>query len=90
LKAERERAAMLQAEADAKAKAERDAETARVKAEKKAAAAPDKVKLIALISTLGALEMPNVSSDEAKEIVYQVHVMIEKMSRYIRENAEKL
>lgn len=101
LKAEKEANEKLQAEikakAEAEAKAKRDEQAridaelkAKAIAEKKAKAAPDKEKLSLLIGVIAGIEMPEVSSDEAKDILKNVNVLLGKVVNYIEENSNKL
>jgi len=78
-KAEKERQANLQAE-----------ETARIQAEKKAAAAPDKEKLFNLIGTINDLQLPELKTKEAGEIITNVKILLGKVNAYIAEKANNL
>lgn len=78
-------------------KLERDrlAEEARIKAEaelaaKKAAAAPDREKLLAFVKTLQQLEVPTVGTPEAAQITEAIKVMIVKMTTYIQDKAQTI
>lgn len=97
LEAERKEKERIQAELRAKEEAEqkeRDRivkeEKDRIAAEKKAACAPDKDKLISLANTIGAIEMPQVKSEEAKKIAENALILLRKTVTYITENTEKL
>jgi len=69
-------------DADAKAKSE---EESRKKAEKEALLAPDKIKLENLANEIVKLTLPEVKSPEAKEILKQVQILLNKTSNYIKE-----
>jgi hypothetical protein len=90
LRIERDRLAQIERQAEAKKKADADAEAARVKAEKKAASAPDKTKLLSFANTLEEINVPACVSDEANGIRMNVIAMLQKMTAYIRANAENL
>jgi len=104
-KAEREEAQRIADEKLAKEKAESDrlakeladkkaaeekAERDRIAAEKKAKAAPDKQKLIALSETIKAIQLPEVKSDEAQQIVTDTEALILKLVNFITSKAEQL
>lgn len=97
-KKERERLeAEIEKKRQADAKEKREAELkienerkAQIAAEKKAAKAPDKIKLSALANVIGKIEMPVVKSDEAKEIVNNTLILLQKVVTYLNEKTEKL
>lgn len=78
-RAEKERQARLQAE-----------EAERVKAEKKAAAAPDKEKLLALAQTISILPLPELKTPEAGQILANIKTLLAKVDTYIKEKAAEL
>jgi hypothetical protein len=71
-------------EREAKVEAER-IEQARITAERKAASAPDKDKLLKFSVDLKALELPSVKTEEAKQIVDAVGILLKKVNAYIEE-----
>lgn len=86
-KAEREKAeSELKAQAAAKAKAEQE----RIAAEKKAAAAPDKNKLILFAEQLSKISTPELNSDEAKHILADALILIGKTVVFINTKTESL
>ena len=74
-------------EAEAKAKAE---QKARIEAERKAKAAPDKEKLLALIAKFEAIEIPELTTEEASAIAENIKVLVSKLTGYITEKAKQL
>lgn len=101
LKAEREARekaeAKLKAEKEAQEKKEREAQE-KADAEKKAAEeakrqallAPDKFKLVDLAKSIMEVELPNVSSKEAGDIVKEVEKALAGLNTYILEGSKKL
>lgn len=91
-KAAEERAARekIEAELKAKAEAEEAARKAAEKAAKKAAAAPDKDKLIAFAFSVREVKVPDVSSEEAKAITAEIHGMIERLAKWVEGKVETL
>ena len=89
--------AKVKAEKEAREKKERD-EKARIEAEKKAKdeadrkalLAPDKEKLIKLAGEIETMELPNVSSKSAGEIINRVQAQLFNVSSYLREKAKAL
>ena len=101
LKKEREAKAKLEAEIKAKKDAERKAAEeekarleadakAKAKAEKEARLAPDKVKLENLAKTIVSIELPEVKSAEAKEVLSKVQTLLNKTSGFIKEKVIEL
>ncbi len=91
-KAEADRKAMekVQAELKAKAEAEKQAELdARAKA-KTDSEASDSTKLDTLVNTIASLQMPEVSSVEAKKITLHTKELLTKVADYIKTNATKI
>jgi hypothetical protein len=62
----------------------------RIAAEKKAAKAPDKIKLITLSEEINKIEMPEVKSEEAKKIVENTLILLQKTVTFIIEKTEML
>lgn len=94
LDAERKAAEAAKAELDrkereAKAEAERK-QAEQIAAEKKAAAAPDKEKLLEFKAKLTDLEVPNLKTKEAAQIAESIRVLIGKIEAYIDEKAGSL
>ena len=95
---EREKAeAELRAKKAAEEKAIKEAqekalqeETARIKAEKAAAAAPDKEKILALRKVIYSIEKPKIKTPEAELITNNVFNLLNKVCSYIDENVNKL
>jgi hypothetical protein len=79
--AEREAQAVREREAAAAAEAERL---------RRLAAAPDREKLLALIDTLNAVELPALATPEAQQITAGVQTLLAKVNAYIRDKAEQL
>ncbi|MEL4307407.1 hypothetical protein [Joostella sp. CR20] len=97
-KKEREAKKKLEAEIKAKQQAEekakreleakaRQEEEARVLAEKEARLAPDKQKLQELALNILKIQLPEVKSEEAKEVLKQVQILLNKTSNYIKEKS---
>lgn len=92
-KAEAELRAQKEAEERARKDAEeraRQEEQERIRAEKKAAAAPDKEKLIRFAGEIASIESPILKSEEAKKILADSVVLINKLRNFIIEKAEAL
>jgi hypothetical protein len=97
LKAEREEREKVEAELKAKQQAEADQKAAEEKqriadekAAKKQAAAPDKDKLAILVMQLEKLVYPNVTSDEAKQIVKDTQGLIAKVITHVKTKTTEL
>lgn len=74
-----------------KAKEKEEAERlAQIEADKKAKSAPDKEKLQKLAKEINGIELPGLSSDEAKEILEDVTTLLGKVTKYIAEEVENL
>ena len=73
----------------AKEKEEAD-RLAQIEADKRAKSAPDKEKLQKLAKEINGLELPELSSDEAKEILEDVTTLLGKVTKYITEEVENL
>lgn len=89
--------AELKAKAEAELKAKRDAELkamaelkAKQDAEKKAKSAPDKAKLNDFAKMLDELHLPELKSEEAKEILTDVKTLLCKVSTFIREKSSTI
>jgi hypothetical protein len=59
-------------------------------ADKKAKAAPDKLKLENLAVIIDTVKFPELKSDEAKQILSDVEKLLEKVSKFIREKTAEL
>lgn len=68
----------------------RKAEAKRLAEEKKAAAAPDKEKLLAFAASLSGIEIPTMSTEDGIRISEAIGVMIGKMVNYVNEHASAL
>lgn len=97
LKKEREAKEKIEAELKAKRDAENKAELARrkeaedkAKKEKEARLAPDKQKLQELAKTIVDINLPEVKSEEAKNILKSVQELLNKTSNYIKEKTIEL
>lgn len=84
-KLEAERKKRLEIERKAKAEAHRQAEANKAEedAMKKAAAAPDKDKLKTLSGALKNMDMPDMQTDEGKEVIVNVKTLLAKVEGYI-------
>lgn len=92
--------AQAKADRDAREKLERDAEARRqqeaadiaaaAEAKRIAAAAPDHDKLVAFAATVRALEVPAVSTSEAKIIANEIAAKVKAMAVWIKAQAAKL
>lgn len=87
IKAKQEAQEKAEKELKDKEEAERKAKIA---AEKKALRAPDKNKIKNLSELIGSIEMPEVKSDEAKEIIQVAKDTIHKLITYINQKSESL
>lgn len=76
-------------EEKAKQKEEAD-RLAQIEADKKAKSAPDKEKLQKLAERINSIELPDLSSDEAKEILDDVTTLLGKVTKYIDGEIENL
>lgn len=90
LRKEREAREKLEAEAAAKAKAEIDARAAKEAAERKAARAPDREKVLALAATIRAFPIPTATTQEGKDVVWQIAEQFEKMAIWLTRKAGEL
>jgi len=70
-------------DADAKAKSEKAAQ-------EKSLLAPDKIKLENLANEIVKITLPELKSDEAKEVLKKVQILLNKTSKYIKEESVKL
>ncbi len=87
--AEAAKAELERKEREAKAEAERK-EAERIADEKKAAAAPDKEKLLEFKAKLTELEVPSLKTKEAAQIAESIKVLIGKIESYIDEKVGSL
>ena len=93
--AEQELAEKQRKEAEERGKkeaAEEEAERQKAQAEaaKKAAAAPDREKLLKLAEMIDCISMPELSSREATEIANNVRGLLDNVVAYINSNAAAL
>ena len=89
--------AEIKAKADAEEKARKEAEAKAIAerkaaelAEKKAKSAPDKEKLKMLANTILVIDMPELKTEEAKVILSDVHVLLNKVVSFINQKVEQL
>lgn len=87
---ESEKAAKLEAEIKTKLEAEKKAATDKLIAEKKAAAAPDKQKLITLSERFKSVNLPELKTDNAKSILQQIEILQNKLVNFIIEKSNTL
>ena len=87
LKARQEAEAKAKRDAEAKAKA--DAE-AKAEAERKAKAAPDKEKLLNFARMIEAIELPELSTKEAKKILSDTNESMLELMKQLKVKASKL
>ena len=66
------------------------AENERKQSEKKALLAPDKQKLVTLSTTFGNVQLPELKTNEATEILKNIGILQQKLVNYILEQSEKL
>jgi len=71
------------------AQAEKDKKE-KEKLEKKAAAAPDKVKLEELAKTIDSIALPAMKTDAGARVSADTKILLDKVSKYIREKIETL
>ena len=90
LQKERDKREKLEAEIEAKKKKEKADLRAKVKAENKAALAPDKQKLEKFAEEFAYTKLPDVSSPEAREILKKAVVMINGVRSFIEEQIVEL
>jgi hypothetical protein len=89
--------AEIRVKAEAEQRAKRDAEfraaaeeKARIAAERKAKRAPDKAKLMELARVVSLIQMPDVKSEEAEQVVKNVEMLLQKVVNFIHEKTENL
>lgn len=91
---EREAAEQLRRQAAEQRAAEERAQQARAEeaaaAQRRAAAAPDREKLLALIEALNAVALPELATPEAQKITADVQCLLAKVNAHIRSKAEQL
>lgn len=90
LKEEIEKASKLAAEIEAKRKKEEAERKAQELAEKKAKAAPDKEKLEALAKSIEAITLPELKTNEAKDIAKDVQSLLGKVVIFINQKTSNL
>lgn len=81
--------AEVKAKKDAKAKIESECK-AKELAEKKAKSAPDKVKLENLAVIIDTIKFPELKDADAKKILADTEKLLDKVSKYIREQIKSL
>jgi len=86
-KALREAEIKRQAEIEAKAKAD---ELAAKESARKAAAAPDKQKLIDFAQVIRSLELPTVKSEDGKKTLLEISEKVESFAKWIETQANKI
>ena len=90
MKKEREEREKIEREL-AENKRKEEEEKKRIEAErKKAANAPDKQKLLAVVKNIDSIELPDVSSDDAKRVVDETRSLLSKVSKYVTDKANSL
>ena len=80
----------LEAELSAKAEAELQAQKAKEAAEKKAKNAPDKEKLLKLSNDIKAIQLPEISSEDALKILSDIKTLLSKVTTFIEEKAANI
>lgn len=85
-KLEEERQERLRIEADLRAKKEAEEKAAKEQEEqqRQAKLAPDKEKLVALADRIANVELPEVTSEEAKKVLKQTIELLSKASQFVR------
>jgi len=92
-KKQAEHDAQLKKERQAREKLEREAKEkveAELKSKKEAELAPDKNKLESLAKDISEISLPELKSDEAKEVLRKAQILLDKTSNYIKEQSVKL
>jgi len=90
LKAERDARAKAEAELKAIADAEAEKAADKLKAEKIAKAAPDKIKLNQFADSLATIVAPGLKTDEAKGIMKQALGLLAKVQTYLRDKSASI
>ena len=90
--ARKERAERERIEADARRKAEEamKAKQAEEEARRKAAAAPDKEKILAFVDELENIDMPEVETNEAIEVLHLAGIAINNAVKFIRAEVDRM
>lgn len=79
------------AEAERLAKIEREKiETERIESERKKQNAPDKEKLQKLAVDIENFQLPEVVGEDAKKIIFDIQVLLQKTSKFIHQKIEKI
>ena len=89
-KVEREAREKVEAALREKEAAERKAREEAEEAERKAKAAPDKEKLLALAGVIAEIKLPEMSTKEAEKVVEDVRGLLLKVENFIKGRVEKL
>ena len=90
IKKEREEREKIEATLKAEKEAQEQKRQKEEEMQKKALLAPDKQKLISFASFLDGIEIPNLSSRDAGQIMDEAQDMISQTSKFLREQAKKL
>lgn len=90
IQAEREAKEKLEKEIQAQKDEEIRKENERILAEKKALLAPDKEKLVLLSKAFQSVQLPELKTSEASEILEKIEVLKQKIVTYILEQSDKL
>jgi len=90
IQAEREAKEKLEKEIQAQKDEEIRKENERILAEKKALLAPDKEKLVLLSKAFQGVQLPELKTSEASEILEKIGVLQQKIVTYILEQSDKL
>jgi len=80
----------IEDELKVKAEVELKEQKEKADAEKKAKNAPEKEKLFAFAEKIKSLQRPEILTDEAKKIIDNVNILLEKVVNFINEKAQKL
>jgi len=86
----REKEAAEKKAAEAAAEAAEAERRAKAEAERKAKAAPDKLKLNEFAKVIASIELPELKSDEAKQIAEQVQTLLSKVVLLINDKTSNL
>lgn len=90
LRKEREERERIQAELKAKEEAEAKAKKEAEEREWQARMAPDKAKLKALAVLINQIELPTLQTKEGEKIIGNIRGLLNKVSNYAQEQADKL
>ena len=90
LAAERAKREALEAEARRKEEEAMKAKQAEEEARRKAAAAPDKEKILAFVDELENIDMPEVETNEAIEVLHLAGIAINNAVKFIRAEVDRM